>query len=73
MKITDYPRFGWRGLLIDPARHFIPKEDMLRFIDVMAIHKFNRLQVHFTDNQGWRLEIRKYPKLTEIGSKMDHS
>jgi hexosaminidase len=73
MKITDYPRYGWRGLLIDPARHFIPKEDMLRFIDMMAAHKFNRLQVHFTDNQGWRLEIRKYPKLTEVGSKMDHS
>jgi len=73
VKITDYPRFGWRGLLIDPARHFIPKEDMLRFIDAMAAHKFNRLQVHFTDNQGWRLEIRRYPKLTEIGSKMDYS
>jgi len=73
VKITDYPRFGWRGLLIDPARHFIPKEDLLRFIDAMAAHKFNRLQVHFTDNQGWRLEIRKYPKLTEIGSKMDYS
>ena len=73
VKITDYPRFGWRGLLIDPARHFIPKEDMLRFTDAMAVHKFNRLQVHFTDNQGWRLEIKKYPKLTEIGSKMDRS
>ena len=71
--ITDYPRFKWRGLLVDPARHFIPKADMLRFLDIMALHKFNRLQVHFTDNEGWRLEIRKYPKLTEIGSKMDHS
>lgn len=71
--ITDYPRFRWRGLLIDPARHFIPKTDMLRFIDLMAAHKFNRLQVHFTDSQGWRLEIRKYPQLTEIGSQMDHS
>jgi len=73
VKITDYPRFSWRGLLIDPARHFIPKEDMYRFIDAMVIHKFNRLQVHFTDDQGWRLEIKKYPKLTEIGSKMDRS
>ena len=71
--ITDYPRFQWRGLLIDPARHFIPKEDMFRFIDAMAVHKFNRLQLHLTDNQGWRLEIRKYPKLTGIGSKMDNS
>jgi len=73
VKITDYPRFSWRGLLIDPARHFIPKEDMYRFIDAMVIHKFNRLQVHFTDDQGWRLEIKKHPKLTEIGSKMDRS
>ncbi len=73
VKITDYPRFGWRGLLIDPARHFIPKKDMLRFIDAMAAHKFNRLQVHFTDSQGWRIEIKKYPKLTEVGSKWDHS
>ena len=71
VKITDYPRFGWRGLLIDPARHFIPKEDILRFIDVMAVHKFNRLQVHLTDNEGWRIEIKKHPKLTELGSRMD--
>jgi len=73
VSMTDYPRFGWRGLLIDPARHFIPVEDVKRFIEVMALHKFNRLQVHLTDNQGWRLEIRKHPKLTEIGSKMDRS
>jgi len=73
VNITDYPRFKWRGLLVDPARHFIPKEDMFRFTDAMAVHKFNRLQVHFTDNQGWRLEIKKYPKLTEIGSKMNRS
>ena len=71
VKITDYPRFAWRGLLIDPARHFIPKEDVLRFIDVMALHKFNRLQIHLTDNEGWRIEIRKYPKLAELGSQMD--
>jgi hexosaminidase len=73
VKVTDYPRFAWRGLLVDPARHFIPKEDMLRFIDTMAAHKFNSLQVHLTDKQGWRIEIRKYPKLTAIGSKMDRS
>jgi hexosaminidase len=73
VRIVDYPRFRWRGLLVDPARHFIPKEDMLRFIDAMAAHKLNRLQVHFADNEGWRIEIKKYPKLTEIGSKMDHS
>ena len=69
--IIDYPRFEWRGLLIDPARHFIPTEDVERFIDTMALHKFNRLQIHLTDDQGWRIEIRKYPKLTEIGAWMD--
>jgi hexosaminidase len=73
LQITDYPRFGWRGLLIDPARHFIPKADLLRFIDVMAAHKFNRLQIHLTDDQGWRIEIKKHPPLTEIGAKMDYS
>lgn len=71
VSITDYPRFGWRGLLIDPARHFIQVEDVKRFIDTMAVHKFNRLQMHLTDNEGWRIEIKKYPKLTELGSQMD--
>ena len=71
--IVDYPRFKWRGLLIDSARHFIPVEDFKRFIDAMVVHKLNRLQVHLTDNEGWRIEIKKYPKLTEIGSKMDYS
>jgi hexosaminidase len=69
VRITDYPRFEWRGLLIDPARHFIPKRDMMRYIDAMALHKFNRLQIHFTDGQGWRIEIKKYPLLTEVGSR----
>jgi hexosaminidase len=71
VRITDYPRFCWRGLLVDPARHFIPKQDMMRFIDIMALHKFNSLQIHLTDDQGWRIEIRKYPKLTETGAWMD--
>jgi hexosaminidase len=71
VRITDYPRFRWRGLLVDPARHFITKQDMMRFIDVMALHKFNSLQIHLTDDTGWRLEIKRYPKLTEIGSCMD--
>jgi hexosaminidase len=71
VRITDYPRFKWRGLLIDPARHFIPMQDVKRFIDVMALHKFNRLQMHLTDDQGWRIEIKKYPQLTEIGAWMD--
>ncbi len=71
LEIADHPRLGWRGLLIDPARHFIPKPDVLRFIDLMALHKLNRLQIHLTDNHGWRIEIKKYPLLTEIGSRMN--
>ncbi|UCD48964.1 MAG: beta-N-acetylhexosaminidase [Phycisphaerales bacterium] len=69
--ITDTPRFQWRGLLLDPARHFISVPDVKRFIDVMALHKFNHLQVHLTDNEGWRIEIRKYPQLAQLGSQMD--
>jgi hexosaminidase len=73
VKIVDYPRFQWRGLLVDPARHFIPKADLLRFIDSMALHKFNSLQIHLTDDQGWRIEIKKYPKLTQIGAWRDET
>jgi hexosaminidase len=71
VRVTDYPRFKWRGLLIDPARHFIPVRDVEQFIDTMALHKFNRLQIHLTDDQGWRIEIRKYPHLVETGAWMD--
>jgi len=71
VRIIDHPRFQWRGLLIDPARHFIPVRDVERFIDIMALHKFNQLQIHFTDDQGWRIEIKKYPQLTQIGAWMD--
>jgi hexosaminidase len=73
VRITDSPRFGWRGLLIDPARHFIPVQDVRHFLDTMAIHKLNRLQIHLTDDCGWRIEIRKHPELTQIGSRMDFS
>ncbi|MEA3225305.1 MAG: beta-N-acetylhexosaminidase, partial [Planctomycetota bacterium] len=73
VKIVDHPRFQWRGLLVDPARHFIPKKDLLRFIDSMALHKFNSLQIHLTDDQGWRIEIKKYPKLTQIGAWRDET
>jgi hexosaminidase len=68
LEIEDTPRFAWRGLLLDPARHFLPPEFIKQFVDVMALHKFNSLQLHFTDDQGWRLEIRKYPRLTQVGS-----
>ncbi|MEV4070142.1 beta-N-acetylhexosaminidase [Nonomuraea fuscirosea] len=66
--IADAPRHGWRGCLIDVARHFLPKNDLLRYIDLLAAHKLNVLHLHLTDDQGWRLEIRKYPRLTEVGS-----
>ncbi len=71
VRITDYPRFQWRGLLIDPARHFVPVPEVEKFIDVMALHKFNRLQIHLTDDQGWRIEIKKYPQLIATGAWMD--
>lgn len=66
--IEDYPRFQWRGLLLDPARHFLPTEYLKKFIEVMAFYKYNRLQLHLTDDQGWRIQMRNHPRLTEIGS-----
>lgn len=66
--IEDYPRFAWRGILVDVSRHFMPKEALKEFIDAMALQKMNSLQLHLTDDQGWRIEIRKYPKLTEVGA-----
>ncbi len=66
--IEDQPRFAWRGLMLDPARHFQSVEFVKRFIDAMALHKFNVLHWHLTDDQGWRIEIKKYPKLTEVGA-----
>jgi len=68
VSIEDHPRFRWRGLLLDTARHFMPKSSILKLIDVMALHKLNSLQLHLTDDQGWRLQIRKYPRLTEAGA-----
>ncbi len=73
LKITDYPRFKWRGLLIDPARHFISVNDVKKFLNGMAMLKFNRLQMHLTDNIGWRIEIKKYPNLTKLASSRDRS
>jgi hexosaminidase len=66
--IHDAPRFGWRGLMLDVARHFMPKEGVLRYLDLMAAHKLNVFHFHLTDDQGWRVQIKRYPKLTEIGS-----
>ncbi|WP_439902167.1 beta-N-acetylhexosaminidase [Microbacterium azadirachtae] len=67
VQIRDEPRFGWRGVLLDVARHFMPKHDLLRFIDLMAMHRLNLLHLHLTDDQGWRVEIASRPRLTEIG------
>jgi hexosaminidase len=66
--IEDRPRFGWRGLLLDVARHFLPLPDVLRYLDLMAVHKLNVLHLHLTDDQGWRVQIRRYPRLTEVGA-----
>ncbi|MEU6368493.1 beta-N-acetylhexosaminidase [Streptomyces sp. NPDC046931] len=66
--VEDAPRFPWRGLLLDVARHFMPKDGVLRCLDLMAAHKLNVLHLHLTDDQGWRLEIKRHPKLTEVGS-----
>jgi hexosaminidase len=66
--IKDKPRFQWRGLMLDLSRHFFKKEYILKTIDRLAMHKMNVLHLHLVDDQGWRIEIKKYPKLTEIGA-----
>jgi hexosaminidase len=66
--ITDYPRFGWRGIMLDVSRHYFTKEYVKNYIDQMARYKFNRFHWHLTDDNGWRIEIKSLPKLTEIGS-----
>ncbi|WP_406366978.1 beta-N-acetylhexosaminidase [Streptomyces sp. NBC_01546] len=68
VRIADAPRFGWRGLMLDVARHFMPKDGVLRYIDLLAAHKLNVLHLHLTDDQGWRVEIKRYPRLTEVGA-----
>ena len=67
--VTDEPRFGYRGLMVDVARYFIPKEHLLQIIDNMGMMKLNKLHLHLTDDNGWRLEIKHYPLLTEVGAK----
>lgn len=68
VRIDDAPRFPYRALMIDPARHFLPVEDVKFFIDRMSEYKYNVLQLHLTDDQGWRVEIKAYPRLTGVGS-----
>ena len=68
VKIADAPRFAYRGMHLDVARHFFSLDEVKRYIDVMAIHKLNTLHWHLTDDQGWRIEIKRYPELTAVGS-----
>ena len=68
VEIEDAPRFQWRGAHLDAGRHFMPKEFVKKYIDLLALHKMNTFHWHLTDDQGWRLEIKKYPRLTEIGA-----
>ena len=67
VSIKDYPRFAWRGFHLDPCRHFLSVEETKKFIDIMASYKMNVMHWHLTDDQGWRIEIKKYPRLTEVG------
>jgi hexosaminidase len=66
--VTDYPRFEWRGMHLDVSRHFFDVEFVKRYIDILAMHKLNVFHWHLVDDQGWRIEIKKYPKLTEVGA-----
>lgn len=68
LSITDRPRFAWRGFMLDVARHHMSPESVRQMIDWMALHKLNFLHWHLTDDQGWRLEIKQYPRLTEVGA-----
>lgn len=68
LTVEDGPRFAWRGLMLDVARHFMPKDGVLRYLDLMAAHKLNVFHFHLTDDQGWRVEIRRHPRLTEVGA-----
>ena len=68
VSVTDYPRFGWRGMHLDVSRHFFDVAFIKRYIDILAMHKINVFHWHLVDDQGWRIEIKKYPKLTEVGA-----
>ena len=66
--IEDWPRFSWRGAHLDVSRSFMPKEFVKKYIDLLAVHKLNRFHWHLTDDQGWRIDIKKYPLLTSVGA-----
>ena len=71
--ITDEPRFAYRGMMLDCARHFFPVSFVKKYIDMLALHNINTFHWHITDDQGWRFEVKRYPKLIEIGSKRDET
>ena len=73
MEINDNPRFDWRGMHLDVGRHFMPVNDVKKYLDYMALYKFNKFHWHLTEDQGWRIEIKKYPLLTEIGAWRDET
>ncbi|MBA7623278.1 Beta-hexosaminidase [subsurface metagenome] len=73
LKLKDFPRFSWRGYMLDEARHFHGKKIVKKMLDLMALLKLNTFHWHLTDDQGWRVEIKKYPKLTKIGSKREET
>ena len=68
VSISDAPRFSYRGLHLDESRHFFGMEEVKRYLDIMEVHKLNTFHWHLTDDQGWRIEIKKYPELTSVGS-----
>lgn len=68
VEIADEPRFAWRGVMLDVSRHFFTADEVMDLMDCMALYKFNRLHLHLTDDQGWRLEIERYPRLTDVGA-----
>ena len=72
MEIRDWPRFPWRGLMLDVSRHFFDRAEVERVLDLMALHKLNMFHLHLTDSQGWRIEIKKYPRLTQVGAWRAH-
>jgi len=72
-EIEDYPRFAYRGVLLDCGRYFYPKEEIFKLLDQMALHKLNCFHWHLTEDQGWRIEIEKYPLLTEVGAWRDET
>ncbi|MFD3717433.1 beta-N-acetylhexosaminidase [Streptomyces sp. NPDC058674] len=73
LRITDRPRFGWRGAMLDVARHHQPAAYVRRFVDLLALHKLNVLHLHLTDDQGWRMPVPAYPRLTEVGGRRAES